>query len=173
MDRPHLRPRVALRVPHTPDELQVLLDDRLRASPGLDGRIRRQAVLVWISGSARRWGSPCLDLTVTSDARGTRLEGWYTAHPRLMTATVFAGIFLTFLACLSATWSLVQVQMNEAPRCLGGTSVAVAALVGLWLVNRAAQQRAAGQMHQLAEFLHDLGAVELDEAHAFEAAPQR
>jgi hypothetical protein len=168
MERPHLRPRVALRVPHPPDALQRILDERLQTSPRLEGRVRQQAVLVWMAAPLRCWWSPCLDLNVKADGDGTRLTGYYTAHPRLMTATVFASILLTFLACLSATWSLVQyTAMHEAPRCLLGTAAAAAALVVVWAANRLAQRRAAAQMHELAALLHDLGAVELDEAHAF------
>jgi hypothetical protein len=167
MERPHLRPRVRVQVTLGPDELLGVLDGRLRAMPTLEGRIRRRAVRVWIAPPHKRWWSPCLDLNVHPDGVGTRLEGWYTAHPRLMTATVFAGILFTFLACLSATWSLVQVQMGEPPKCLGGTLFAVAGLVGLWVANRLAQHRAQAQMHELAAFLRDLGAVDVDEAGAF------
>lgn len=167
MERPHLRPRVALRVPQSPDAVQRILDERLQSSPRLEGRVRQQAVLVWIAAPLRCWWSPCLDLNVAKDGEGTRLTGYYTAHPRLMTATVFASIFLTFLACLSATWSLVQYTMHEPPRCLLGTAGAAAALVGVWAANRLAQRRASAQMHELAALLHDLGAVEIDEAHAF------
>lgn len=171
MDRPHLRPRVTLRLPHDRTTLVGVLEERLRSMPSLEGRVRRSAVLVWIGPVQRRWWSPCLDLNVEDDGSGTRLVGWYTAHPRLMTATVFLGIFLTFLSALSATWGLVQFQMGETPRCLLGTTFTCLALGLLWIVNREAQKRAAGQMHELAGFLQGLGAVEVDEAHAFDPTP--
>jgi hypothetical protein len=167
MDRPHLRPRVSLRVPMTPDELQRTLDERLQQAPRLEGRVRPQAVLVWMAPPLRCWWSPCLDLNVERDGDGTRLTGYYTAHPRLMTATVFVSILLTFLTCLSATWSLVQYLMREPPRCLMGTAGALVALGCVVAANKVAQRRAAAQMHELAVLLQDLGAVEADEAGAF------
>jgi hypothetical protein len=169
MDRPHLRPRVSVRVPHPPDALCQLLDGRLAETPSLEGRVRQRAVLVWMAKPLRCWWSPCLDLNLEPDGSGTRLTGRYTAHPRLMTASVFAGIGLTFLACLSATWSLVQWTMREPPRCLGGTLAALLGLLAVYGVHRLAQRRAVGQMHALAVLLDGLGAVEVDEAHAFDA----
>ncbi len=167
MERPHVRPRVALRFPHAPEALNGLLQARLDANPKLEGRIRRGGVLVWMAPGLRRWWSPCLDLNVDAEAGGTRLVGWYAAHPRLMGAMAFGSIALTFLGLLSGTWSLVQWQMGEAPRCLLGTGLAVVGLGALFALNRLGQRWAADQMHELAALLADLGAVEVDEAHAF------
>ena len=52
MDRPHVRPRVALWIPTPPSDLLATLEARLRASDRLEGRVRPQAVLIW-KGPAR------------------------------------------------------------------------------------------------------------------------
>lgn len=167
IDRPHVRPRVALRFPHSPPALNALLEARLAANPRLEGRIRRQALLVWMAPAHRRWWSPCLDLSAHPDGEGTRLVGYYTAQPQLMTLLIFGSILLTFLALFSGCWSMVQFQSGASPHCAIGTAAALAGIAGIYGVNVLGQRWAAAQMHELAILLHDLGAVEVDEANAF------
>ena len=173
MDRPHVRPRVALWIPTPPSDLLATLEARLRASDRLEGRVRPQAVLIWMGPARRRWWSPCLDLTPEAHPQGTRLVGYYSAHPQWMTFLVFASILLLFLTALSGCWSMVQLQLGETPRCLWGTAAAVGALTGMAGVHAVGKRWAAAQMHELASLLDGLGAVEVDEAHAFDGAPPR
>jgi hypothetical protein len=167
MDRPHIRPRVSLRFPHPPEALQAVLDERLRSNARLEGRIRRQALLVWMAPELRHWWSPCLELTVEPDGDGTRLVGWYSARPQVMTAMLFGSILLSFLGLLSGCWATVQLTMGELPRCFLGTAGALGGLAVIYAANRLGQRWAGDQMHELAVLLQDLGAVEVDEAHAF------
>lgn len=167
MNRPHVRPRVALRFPHDPTQLAVLLEQRLAANPRLEGRVRQQAVLVWMAPAHRSWWSPCLELTSKPDGEGTRLAGHYSAEPQLMTLMVFGTILLGFLAVLSGCWCLVQYQNGESPHCGIGTAAAIGGVVAIYGANRLGQRWAASQMHELAALLQDLGAVEVDEALAF------
>ncbi len=167
MDRPHVRPRVSLRVPQDPTALAVLLEQRLAANPRLEGRVRQQAVLVWMAPAHRSWWSPCLELAIRPDGEGTRLVGHYSAEPQLMTAMVFATILLGFLALLSGCWSLVQFQNGESPHCSFGTVAALGGVAAIYGMNRVGQRWAMSQMHEVAALLQDLGAVEVDEALAF------
>jgi hypothetical protein len=154
MDGNPLRRRIQLTVPVRADALTAALDERLRATPSLEGRVRRQAVLIWLAAPARRWWSPCLDLSVRDDEGGARLEGYACAHPHLMTGMVFAGIFLTFLAAFSAVWSTVQWTMDEPPRCLFGTAAALTGLGAIALVHRVGSRYADAQIDELTGWLH-------------------
>jgi hypothetical protein len=149
-----LRRRIVVQVPLDPEALQARLHERLLASGGFDGRIRRQAILVWLAKPARKWWSPCLDLNVFQDeGGGVRLEGYACAHPQLMTAFTFGTIFLTFMASFSAVWSSVQWTMDEPPKCLMGTGLALLGLVGIGTARYVGQRFADGQIALLTTWL--------------------
>lgn len=149
MDRPHLRPRVELIVAEPIAEVAKRLEARLGETRGIEGRVRRQAMLLWIGADRRRWWSPCLDVNFEPHAEGTRISGRYCPHPKLMTAYAFAAILLTFLGIFAAAWAYVQHIMGELPQCLGGTAISAVVGASLFGLHRYGTARAASQMHEL------------------------
>ena len=151
------RRRIALRVPMPAASVQQALADRLAANGHLEGRVRRQALLVWLRPPERRWWSPCLDVNILPDGDHTRLEGYTCAQPPVMTAMIFVSIFLTFMALFSATCSVVQWTMDDPPRCLFGTVAACAGLGAVATAQQVGARWAESQIERLVALLDGLG----------------
>lgn len=165
MHRPHLRPRFVMLAPCGPDDVRAALEARLRErEERLEFRVRTGGVLAWVKAPARRFWSPSMDALLRPHPRGTLIVGRFGPNQSLMTGYFFLSILLGFLICLSATWGYVQTIMGEPPRCLLGSSLGVAGLVGIWVSSKVGTAWAHDQMLGLAEVVDGMGDVIDDEA---------
>jgi hypothetical protein len=165
MQRPHLRPRFVMLAPCGPDDVRAALEARLRErEERLEFRVRTGGVLAWVKAPARRFWSPSMDALLRPHPRGTLIVGRFGPNQSLMTGYFFLSILLGFLICLSATWGYVQTIMGEPPRCLIGSSLGVAGLVGIWASSKVGTAWAHDQMLWLAEVVDGMGDVIDDEA---------
>jgi hypothetical protein len=163
MTRPHLRPRVVILSADGADEVRRRLRARIDAAVDVEGRVASGQVIAWITGPARRVGSPCLDLNLRPHPEGTLITGRYGPHPTRMTLYVFSGIGVAFLTGLALTWSFVQATLGEPPTCLLGVAVAAVAVSLFAVGGQVGRRLAMPQMHRLAELLDGLGEVQDDE----------
>lgn len=146
-----------------PEDVCGQLKGRLQASPALDGRCTRAALIAWPAPPARRFWSPCLDLTLRAHPQGTLLIGRFGPQPMLFTAFLFGSIGLTFLAVIAACWSFVQLSLDQTPTALLGLLPPLVGGVGMIVVDAVGRRLARSQMGELAALLEGVGEVRDDE----------
>lgn len=166
MSRPHMRPRLEVVVPATPDELRELLRARLDAPGSLvEGRMGKHHLHVQLVDEVRHRWSPTLDVSLRPTDDGTRLLGRFGPHPELWTLYLFLYAACAFVAVVAGCGVLAQLALDTPLTAAWGLVGAGVAAGAAWVSGRIGARWGHDQMVELYRIVDGLGSARVDEAH--------
>ncbi len=152
------RPRVRLTVAYPADEAIRVLEDRLDESDlPLAGMVSRRLLHaeIRIDRDRRHFWSPCMDISLEEKEGECVLRGRVGPHPSLWSFFAFVYITAFSAAGFGAIFGLSQWSLGIYPWALWVAPVALAVCLGMFLVSRAGQKLAAGEMEMMESFLRE------------------
>jgi len=117
-----------------------------------EGQFTVEHALFSFNKRQRHFWSPWLHLEIRGKEATPELYGWFTPHPSVWTAFVFAYLVVGCLASLALITGLTQQLLKMNAWGYYGIPVMAVAAVVLWIVSRTGQKLAAEEMIQLKDF---------------------
>lgn len=157
-----MRPRFALAVPFSPEEVFARIEARL-ACPGCPcravvvirtiGQVETRALDVVVAPHIRHVWSPVLGLVVDPQPDGALLHGLFGPNPSVWSAILLSYAFLGLCSLFAGMLGLAQLALGLPPS--GLLVVAGCAFLAAlpWVASRIGQAKAADQMELLRCFL--------------------
>jgi hypothetical protein len=159
MAQPRMRPRFALDLACTIEDVMAALRERLPDNAqGLEGVFSKRHGTVKVPDERWTFWSPQLGLTVESiddDDHRTRVRGVFSPHPHIWTAFVFAYLTLFVLGFFGLMYGFAQLGLGRTPTALYVPATSATLGAGLYAASFIGQGLGAGEMYYLRSYLDE------------------
>ena len=155
-----LRPRFQMKSPHTPEEIQAFIQEKLdEGEDPIVGSMIPGHIFLRIHQDQQHYWSPRLSLSLEKQAWGTLIRGLYGPAPNVWSLFLFAYAAVGILALFAALIGSSRLSLGmEAPILWAIPGLAGIALI-LYLIAQMGQKVGAEQTFTLHHFLHNLAST--------------